>query len=157
MDLARLAGLIPAGVICEVMKDDGTMARVPDLIAFCQEHGLKMLTVAELIRHRLQHERYIVRVAESRDADGVGRVPHDRVRERGAWRGEPCGAGARGCMPADGAADAVLVRVHSHCLAGDVFGTTLCDCQRTMEQSLKSNCGGGTRSADLSAQREPRI
>ena len=65
VDLARLAGLIPAGVICEVMKDDGTMARVPDLIEFCNKHGLKMLTVAELIRHRLQHERYIVRVAES--------------------------------------------------------------------------------------------
>jgi 3,4-dihydroxy 2-butanone 4-phosphate synthase / GTP cyclohydrolase II len=59
VDLARLAGLIPAGVICEIMNDDGTMARVPDLIEFCAEHGLKMLTVAELIRYRLQHERYI--------------------------------------------------------------------------------------------------
>src|SRR5271169_4212814 len=65
VDLARLAGLIPAGVICEIMNDDGTMARVPDLIKFCAEHGLKMLTVAELIRYRLQNERYIFRVAES--------------------------------------------------------------------------------------------
>ena len=66
VDLARMAGLTPAGVICEVMRDDGEMARVPDLIPFCREHGLKMLTVAELIRYRLRHERYIVRAGESR-------------------------------------------------------------------------------------------
>src|ERR1700732_4089898 len=65
VDLARMAGLIPAGVICEIMRDDGTMARVPDLVEFCAVHGLKMITVAELIRHRLRHERYIHRVAES--------------------------------------------------------------------------------------------
>src|ERR1700678_1868415 len=64
VDLARMAGLTPAGVICEIMKDDGTMARVPDLIEFCSQHGLKMLTVAELIRHRLQTERFIRRVSE---------------------------------------------------------------------------------------------
>jgi 3,4-dihydroxy 2-butanone 4-phosphate synthase/GTP cyclohydrolase II len=61
VDLARLAGLTPAGVICEIMKDDGTMARVPDLIEFCNEHGLKMITVAELIRYRMAHERSIHR------------------------------------------------------------------------------------------------
>ena len=65
VDLARLSGLIPAGVICEIMNDDGTMARVPDLVEFCNQHDLKMLTVAELIRYRLQNERYIYRVAES--------------------------------------------------------------------------------------------
>src|ERR1700721_2613514 len=65
VDLARMAGMIPAGVICEIMKDDGTMARVPDLVEFCAEHGLLMVTVADLIRYRLQHERYIHRVAES--------------------------------------------------------------------------------------------
>src|SRR5450755_790795 len=65
VDLARLSGLVPAGVICEIMNDDGTMARVPDLIGFCKEHGMKMLTVAELIRYRLRNERYIHRVAES--------------------------------------------------------------------------------------------
>src|ERR1035437_10189174 len=65
VDLARMAGLVSAGVICEIMNEDGTMARVPDLIGFCAEHGLKMLTVAALIRYRLQHERYIQRVAES--------------------------------------------------------------------------------------------
>ena len=66
VDLARLAGLNPSGVLCEIMKDDGTMARVPDLIPFCKEHGLRILTVAELIRYRLRHERYIVRAGESR-------------------------------------------------------------------------------------------
>ena len=66
VDLARLAGLNPSGVICEIMRDDGEMARIPDLIPFCKEHGLRMLTVAELIRYRLRHERYIVRAGESR-------------------------------------------------------------------------------------------
>ena len=66
VDLARLAGLTPAGVICEIMRDDGAMARIPDLIPFCREHGLRILTVAELIRYRLRNERYIVRAGESR-------------------------------------------------------------------------------------------
>src|SRR5512142_406146 len=65
VDLARMAGLVPAGVICEIMNEDGTMARVPDLIDFCKEHNLRMLTVAELIRYRMQHERYIHRVGEA--------------------------------------------------------------------------------------------
>src|SRR5712664_2195161 len=65
VDLARMAGLVTAGVICEIMNDDGTMARVPDLVKFCEEHGLKMVTVADLIRYRMQHERYVRRVAES--------------------------------------------------------------------------------------------
>src|ERR1700728_3526065 len=72
VDLARMGGLIPAGVICEIMNDDGTMARVPDLVKFCAEHGLKMLTVAELIRYRLQHERYITRDAETEIATRYG-------------------------------------------------------------------------------------
>ena len=66
VDLARMAGLTPAGVICEIMRDDGEMARIPDLIPFCREHGLRILTVAELIRYRLRHERYIVRAGETR-------------------------------------------------------------------------------------------
>src|SRR5581483_1486329 len=65
VDLARLAGLVPAGVICEIMREDGTMARVPDLVQFCHQHGMKMLTVAELIRYRMQHERYVNRVGET--------------------------------------------------------------------------------------------
>src|SRR5213078_3407885 len=65
VDLARLAGLVPAGVICEIMNDDGTMARVPDLIGFCEKHGLKLMTVADLIRYRMKHERYVHRVGEA--------------------------------------------------------------------------------------------
>src|ERR1700756_889502 len=75
VDLARLAGLVPAGVICEIMKDDGSMARVPDLIEFCRTHEMKMLTVAELIRYRLQHERYVHRVGEA-----VVGTPHGEFR-----------------------------------------------------------------------------
>jgi 3,4-dihydroxy 2-butanone 4-phosphate synthase/GTP cyclohydrolase II len=143
VDLARLAGLIPAGVICEVMKDDGTMARVPDLIEFCNRHGLKMLTVAELIRYRLQHERYIVRVAESPMPTEWGEF-RMIAYESEVHGGESHVALVKGDVSQDlsqdgsgASAEPVLVRVHSHCLAGDVFGTTLCDCQRTMEQSLK--------------------
>jgi 3,4-dihydroxy 2-butanone 4-phosphate synthase/GTP cyclohydrolase II len=143
VDLARLAGLIPAGVICEVMKDDGTMARVPDLIAFCNKHGLKMLTVAELIRYRLQHERYIVRVAESPMPTEWGNFLMIAY-ESEVHGGESHVALVRGDVSQSGAGqnvagqdEPVLVRVHSHCLAGDVFGTTMCDCQRTMQQSLK--------------------
>jgi 3,4-dihydroxy 2-butanone 4-phosphate synthase/GTP cyclohydrolase II len=139
VDLARLAGLIPAGVICEVMKDDGTMARVPDLTAFCQEHGLKMVTVAELIRYRLQHERYIVRVAESAMPTEWGEF-RMIAYESEVHGGESHVALVKGDV---GGPDPVLVRVHSHCLAGDVFGTTLCDCQRTMQQSLKAIAEAG--------------
>jgi 3,4-dihydroxy 2-butanone 4-phosphate synthase / GTP cyclohydrolase II len=138
VDLARLAGLIPAGVICEVMKDDGTMARVPDLIEFCNRHGLKMLTVAELIRYRLQHERYIVRVAESPMPTEFGDFLMIAY-ESEVHGGQSHIALVRGDVHQNptGNEPPVLVRVHSHCLAGDVFGTTLCDCQRTMHQSLK--------------------
>jgi len=139
VDLARLAGLIPAGVICEVMKDDGTMARVPDLLTFCQEHGLKMLTVAELIRYRLQHERYIVRVAESAMPTEWGEF------RMIAYESEVHGGESHVALVMGDVAgpEPILVRVHSHCLAGDVFGTTLCDCQRTMQQSLKAIAGAG--------------
>ncbi len=80
VDLARLAGLTPAGVICEIMNDDGTMARVPQLVEFCKRHNLKMLSVADLIRHRMKHEKFVRRVAEGAIADGVRRVPDDCVR-----------------------------------------------------------------------------
>ena len=141
VDLARLAGLIPAAVICEVMKDDGTMARVPDLVEFCKERGLKMLTVAELIRYRLQHERYIVRVAESPMPTEWGEF-RMIAYESEVNGGESHVALVYGDVRQEGdaagsGAEPVLVRVHSHCLAGDVFGTTLCDCQRTVQQALR--------------------
>src|SRR6202050_218606 len=128
VDLARLAGLIPAGIICEIMKDDGTMARVPDLIDFCHQHNMKMLTVAELIRYRLQHERYIVRVAESPMPTEWGEFRMIAYKSE-VHGGESHVALVKGDVSQDlsqdgsgASAEPVLVRVHSHCLAGDVFG-----------------------------------
>jgi 3,4-dihydroxy 2-butanone 4-phosphate synthase/GTP cyclohydrolase II len=135
VDLARMAGLIPAGVICEIMKDDGTMARVPDLIEFGKEHGLKILTVAELIRHRLENERYIRRVGESVLPTAYGDF-RMIAYESEIDGGESHVALVRGDVSGD--AEPALVRVHSHCLAGDVFGTTLCDCRAVVDASLKA-------------------
>ena len=136
VDLARMAGLIPAGVICEIMNDDGTMARVPDLIQFCNLHKLKMLTVAELIRFRLQNERYIFRVAESVLPTRYGEF-RMIAYESEIDGGESHLALVRGDVDAAVNSEPVLVRVHSHCLAGDVFGATLCDCQEVVRRSLE--------------------
>ncbi len=133
MDLARIAGLVPAGVICEIMNDDGTMARVPQLKEFCTQHGLKLLTIADLIRYRMKHERYVKRIAESvlptRHGDfrmiAFGSEADHELHValvRGDLAGEP----------------PPLVRVHSHCLTGDVFGGTSCDCREIIERSLEA-------------------
>ncbi len=133
VDLARMAGLIPAGVICEIMNDDGTMARVPDLQRFCSEHGLRMLTVAEMIRYRLRNERYIYRVAETMLPTRFGEF-RMIAYESEVDGGESHLALVRGEV---GEGDEpVLVRVHSHCVAGDVFGATSCDCQEVLDRSL---------------------
>lgn len=149
VDLARLAGLVPAGVICEIMNDDGTMARVPELIEFCRQHNLKMLTVAELIRYRMKHERYVQRIGEALLPTRYGEfrmiayesqldneshialvkgdiglaedTDHNNDSERTLARSNP----------------PTLVRVHSHCLVGDVFGATWCDCQAVVERSMQ--------------------
>ncbi|MGC2172611.1 MAG: 3,4-dihydroxy-2-butanone-4-phosphate synthase [Candidatus Sulfotelmatobacter sp.] len=143
VDLARLAGLIPAGIICEIMKDDGTMARVPDLIEFCRQHSMKMLTVAELIRYRMAHERYVHRVGEALVDTRFGEF---RViaYESEIDGGESHVALIKGEMPRsdgenrNGESDApVLVRMHAHCLMGDVFGSTACECHATLEGSLR--------------------
>jgi 3,4-dihydroxy 2-butanone 4-phosphate synthase/GTP cyclohydrolase II len=133
VDLARMGGLIPAGVICEIMNEDGTMARVPDLVKFCELHGLKMVTVADLIRYRLQNERYIHRVAESLmpTAHGDFRMIAYESEVEG---GESHVALVFGDVTGD---EPVTVRVHTHCLAGDVFSTTLCDCRAMVENSLR--------------------
>ncbi len=136
VDLARMAGLIPAGVICEIMNDDGTMARVPDLVAFCNQYQLKMLTVAELIRFRLQNERYIFRVAESIMPTRFGDFRMIAF-ESEVDGGESHLALVRGDVNSEHNPEPVLVRVHSHCLAGDVFGTTLCDCHQVVQRSLE--------------------
>ncbi len=134
VDLARLAGMVPAGVICEIMKEDGTMARVPDLIEFCREHSMKMLTVAELIRYRMAHERYVRRVGEAvlPTAYGDFRMIYYECEAYGdshlaLVRGDVENAGD----------EPVLVRMHAHCLVGDVFGASLCECHANMEGSLR--------------------
>jgi 3,4-dihydroxy 2-butanone 4-phosphate synthase/GTP cyclohydrolase II len=134
VDLARMAGLIPAGVICEIMNEDGTMARVPDLIEFCGVHGLKMLTVAELIRYRLQNERYIRRVAEAQMPTPFGEF-RMIAYESEVEGGESHVALVFGDI--EGSDDPALVRVHTHCLSGNVFGTTLCDCRAVVDNSLR--------------------
>ncbi len=134
VDLARLAGMVPAGIICEIMKDDGTMARVPDLIEFCRIHEMKMLTVAELIRYRMQHERYIHRVGEAMIDTSYGEF---RLI---AYESEVDGGDSHMALIRGDIGDSsepVLVRMHAHCLLGDVFGATGCDCHQTLEASLK--------------------
>jgi 3,4-dihydroxy 2-butanone 4-phosphate synthase / GTP cyclohydrolase II len=134
VDLARLAGMIPAGIICEIMKDDGSMARVPDLIEFCRTHEMKMLTVAELIRYRMQHERYVHRVGEA-----MVETRHGEFRLI-AYQSEVDGGGSHMALIRGDISDSskpVLVRMHAHCLMGDVFGSTGCDCHPTLEASMQ--------------------
>ncbi len=164
VDLARLAGLNPSGVICEIMRDDGEMARIPDLIPFCREHGLTILTVAELIRYRLRHERYIVRAGESRiqtrygefrmiayesEVNGgeshIALVRGDLCLDCPAFNSGPAVGsvpGAPGLAPPGQGelrppcAHAVLVRVHTRCTAGDVFAAD-CRCREILDQSMR--------------------
>src|ERR1039458_5811692 len=134
VDLARLAGMVPAGIICEIMKDDGSMARVPDLTEFCRQHEMKMLTVAELIRYRMQHERYVHRVGEA-----MVETKHGQFRLI-AYESEVDGGGSHMALIRGDISDSstpVLVRMHAHCLLGDVFGATGCDCHQTLETSLR--------------------
>src|SRR6202165_3923241 len=135
VDLARLAGLVPAGVICEIMRDDGTMARVPDLIEFCKQHDMKMLTVAELIRYRMAHERYVHRVGEALVDTRFGEF-RLIAYESEVDGGESHVALVRGEI--EKGSEPVLVRMHSHCLMGDVFGSTGCDCHATIEGSMQA-------------------
>jgi len=134
VDLARLAGMVPAGIICEIMKDDGSMARVPDLIGFCSEHGLKMLTVAEVIRYRMEHERYVHRVGEALVDTRFGEF-RLIAYESEIDGGESHVALVRGDI--ERSESPVLVRMHAHCLMGDVFGATGCECHATLEGSLR--------------------
>jgi 3,4-dihydroxy 2-butanone 4-phosphate synthase/GTP cyclohydrolase II len=131
VDLARLAGLIPAGVICEIMNDDGTMARVPDLTGYCERHGLKMITVADLVAYRRRHEKLVERVVATKLPTGFGdfvavgyRSLVDNKHHVALVKGE-----------IEGAQD-VLVRVHSECLTGDVFHSLRCDCGEQLESAL---------------------
>ncbi len=132
VDLARLASLVPAGVICEIMNEDGTMARVPQLIEYCRQHNLKMTTVADLIRYRMQTERYLRRLAETLLPTTFGEFrmivyasEPDQELHLALVRGEVSGS------------QPTLVRMHSHCLTGDVLGSSACDCRELIERSLE--------------------
>jgi 3,4-dihydroxy 2-butanone 4-phosphate synthase/GTP cyclohydrolase II len=132
VDLARSAGLNPAGVICEIMNTDGTMARRQDLEAFCLEHGITFITVAQIVAHRLQHERLVHRVAEARLPTPFGefrvigyRNDVDRAEHVALVCGDPAGH------------ENVLVRMHSRCLTGDVFGSARCDCGWQLTTALR--------------------
>jgi 3,4-dihydroxy 2-butanone 4-phosphate synthase/GTP cyclohydrolase II len=140
VDLARMASLIPAGVICEIMNEDGTMSRVPDLIEFCRQHELKMLTVAELIRYRMENERYVARAGEAMLPTRHGEFR--MISFESQLDGESHVALVRGDV--EKATGPVLVRMHSHCLAGDVFGGALCDCQEVLDRSLERIAHEGT-------------
>ena len=131
VDLARLAGVIPAGVICEIMNDDGTMARVPDLVPYCERHGLRMITVAELIAYRRRTEKLVERVVETRLPTAFGEFT--AVGYRSLVDHKHHVAMVKGDV--SGKSD-VLVRVHSECLTGDVFHSLRCDCGEQLESAL---------------------
>jgi 3,4-dihydroxy 2-butanone 4-phosphate synthase/GTP cyclohydrolase II len=131
VDLAKLAGLNPSSVICEIMNEDGTMARVPDLVSYCERHGLKMITVADLVAYRRRHEKLVERVVDTKlptafgDFVAVGyRSLVDNKHHVALVKGDVAGK------------EDVLVRVHSECLTGDVFHSLRCDCGEQLESAL---------------------
>jgi 3,4-dihydroxy 2-butanone 4-phosphate synthase/GTP cyclohydrolase II len=149
VDLARMAGLIPAAVICEIMNDDGTMARVPDLITFCQTHNLKMVTVADLIRYRMANERYVHRVAEGTLPTAYGDFRMIAYKSQAGMTDSDAVEGGDSHVAlvygdlTTASATPVLVRVHTHCLSGNVFGSTACDCRATVDASLAAIAAAG--------------
>ncbi|HEY6530846.1 MAG TPA: bifunctional 3,4-dihydroxy-2-butanone-4-phosphate synthase/GTP cyclohydrolase II [Acidimicrobiales bacterium] len=131
VDLARMAGLSPAGVLCEIVNDDGTMARVPDLVQFCKEHDLLLITIAELIRYRRQTEKLVRRISEARIPTEWGEFTcyvYESLLD-----GEQHVAFVKGAVQGE---KNVLVRVHSECLTGDVFGSQRCDCGIQLDQAM---------------------
>jgi 3,4-dihydroxy 2-butanone 4-phosphate synthase/GTP cyclohydrolase II len=131
VDLARLAGLIPAGVVCEVMNEDGTMARVPNLAEFCELHDIKLITVADLIEYRRRTEKLVERTVSVRLPTAYGDFTAIAFREK--QTGKHHLALVKGQVEG---AENVLVRVHSECLTGDVFHSLRCDCGEQLEQAL---------------------
>jgi 3,4-dihydroxy 2-butanone 4-phosphate synthase/GTP cyclohydrolase II len=138
VDLARLAGLNPSGVVCEIMNDDGTMARVSDLVPYCERHGLKMITVADLVEYRRRHEKLVERGPAVRLPTAYGEFTAIAFREK--LTGKTHVALVKGEVA--GVED-VLVRVHSECLTGDVFHSLRCDCGEQLDQALAQIEGAG--------------
>jgi 3,4-dihydroxy 2-butanone 4-phosphate synthase / GTP cyclohydrolase II len=131
VDLARLAGLNPAGVVCEIMNEDGTMARVPDLIRYCEKHDVKLITVADLIEYRRRTEKLVERTTSVRLPTAYGEFTAVAFRE--LLTGKHHIALVKGDVAAG---EDVLVRVHSECLTGDVFHSLRCDCGEQLERAL---------------------
>jgi 3,4-dihydroxy 2-butanone 4-phosphate synthase/GTP cyclohydrolase II len=131
VDLARLAGLNPAGVVCEIANEDGSMARVPDLVPYCEQHGLKMITVSDLIEYRRRHEKLVERMTSVRLPTAYGEFIAVAFRE--TLTGKHHVALVKGAVEGR---ENVLVRVHSECLTGDVFHSLRCDCGEQLEQAL---------------------
>ena len=131
IDLARLAGLNPAGVVCEIANEDGSMARVPDLVPYCEQHGLKMITVSDLIEYRRRHEKLVERMTSVRLPTAYGEFTAAAFRE--TLTGKHHVALVKGEVEGR---ENVLVRVHSECLTGDVFHSLRCDCGEQLEQAL---------------------
>jgi 3,4-dihydroxy 2-butanone 4-phosphate synthase/GTP cyclohydrolase II len=132
IDLARLAGLYPAGVICEVMNEDGTMSRVAQLEPFCAEHGIRLITIRDLIQHRMRNERLVRKIAEASLPTSYGEFRIHAFESR--IDGEHHVALVMGDVRTD---DPVLVRVHSQCLTGDIFASSRCDCGGQLHTALE--------------------
>jgi 3,4-dihydroxy 2-butanone 4-phosphate synthase/GTP cyclohydrolase II len=132
IDLAKMAGLYPAGVICEIMDDDGTMARVPQLMKFVEKHNLKIITIADLIKYRKQNEKFVTRIAETDFPTIYG------MFRLIAYESELDGQCHLAIVKGDvSGRENVLVRVHSECLTGDVLGSLRCDCGNQLAAALK--------------------
>jgi 3,4-dihydroxy 2-butanone 4-phosphate synthase/GTP cyclohydrolase II len=132
VDLCRIADMYPAGVVCEIMKEDGEMARLPDLEVFAQQHGLKILSIAQIIAYRRRHETLIERVAEARLPSKYGEfkiIAYRSSVDPGEHIALTIGEWKNG--------DSVLTRIHSECLTGDVFGSLRCDCGEQIELALQ--------------------
>jgi 3,4-dihydroxy 2-butanone 4-phosphate synthase / GTP cyclohydrolase II len=138
VDLAAIAGMTPAGVICEIMKEDGTMARIPDLVEFAAHHNLKIITVAELIRYRLRTESFIQRIGETTLPTTYGNFR--MIVFESAFDRQTHIALVRGNVENG---EDVLVRVQTHCLTGHVFGSPACHCHEQMDQAMEMIAAAG--------------
>src|SRR4029079_13311064 len=132
VDLAKLSGLYPAGVLCEIMRSDGTMARLPDLKKFGQRHGIKIISVEQLIAYRQRHDKLVQRVTETVIPTGYG--IWKAIAYRSSIDPDEHVAFVMGDIDSP---DPILVRMHSQCVTGDVFGSMRCDCGEQLEKSME--------------------
>src|SRR5207249_2747789 len=138
VDLARLAGLEPAGVICEIMNEDGSMARLPDLERFASAHGLRILTIADLIEYRLEQESLVERALTAPLVPGIAQLPEGTEFQATAYRTLVEQTEYLALSMGDlSAPEPALVRVQTTCIPGDVFGSSACDCGAQLREALR--------------------